>query len=585
MTRIFLYIIGLIAIHSELFAQCPGCAINTSYTSPGIYPNILPDGTQNQPYDEDVTFVMFTDTMGFDVNYFKINGISGLPLGLVYECNNISNGCQYNPQTSIYGCVKVCGTPVQTGTFTAAVSVTANLDVVGDQNSTINIPITIYPATGGNTGFNFTPASACGSAEVTFQGLINNPTYINTYNWDFGNGSISGIQNPEVQSYDTAGTYYVSLQTQFSVYSLSSLTVSGVNNNWCGDVEEPNLFGCTGSPDLYVVLSDASSNVVYTSSTIDNVNSATWNNINIPLSNPPYSFTIWDEDVISPNDILGTFSFNPVDTGTFNYSGNGTSGNYNISTQVVTTFNSVDSVVIHPFPEMPVITVLGNDTICTGDSVQLKAWSVDAQSYTWYQADVIIAGATDSLLQVYSSGIFKAEAINEFGCSTYSLEQTITQQPPLPNINFTINGNTLTTFLTGYNFQWTLNGNDISGATNNTHSITQQGSYALRACDNFGCCRTSDALTLTPVSVSTIHSGSDIRVYPNPTNSILNIDMTNIDQNISIELYDLTGRVVLSEVNNQNTAAIDVSHLAGGMYMLRIVADSGIYNQRVVIDK
>jgi PKD repeat protein len=558
--------------------------INSSYTSPGIYPNILPDGTQNQPYNEDVTFVMFTDTMGFAVNYFKINGISGLPLGLVYECNNISNGCQYNPQSSIYGCVKVCGTPIQTGTFTAAVSVTANLQVVGNQNSTINIPITIYPASGGNSGFTFSPASACGSAQVTFQGLINNPSYINSYNWDFGNGNTSDQQNPPVQNYDTAGTYYVSLQTQFSVYSLSSLAVNSVNNNWCGDVEEPNLFGCVGSPDLYVVITDASSDVVYTSPTIDNVNSATWNNINIPLNNPPYSFTIWDEDVISTNDILGTFSFNPVNTGTFNYSGNGTSGNYTISTEVVTTFNSTDSVMIYPFPEIPLISVLGNDTICSGDTVVLKAWSPDAQVYNWYNADVIIAGETDSLLTVLGPGLFKAEAINQYGCSSFSLIQTITQQPPLPNVNFSINGNTLTTFLSGYNFQWLLNGTDITGATSSTYTITQQGSYSLRACDNFGCCRTSDALTLTPVSVSSISNASHIRVYPNPAKNSLNIDMVDLNNNAFVELFDITGRLYINEVI-ERSSTLDISQLPNGIYMLRIVADDGIYHQKVVIEK
>jgi hypothetical protein len=107
MIRILLCFLLLTAFWMNADAQCPGCAINSTFTSPGIYPSILPDGTQNQAYDEDVTFVLFTDTLGFAVNFFKINSISGLPLGLSYECNNITNGCVYDPQSSIYGCVKV----------------------------------------------------------------------------------------------------------------------------------------------------------------------------------------------------------------------------------------------------------------------------------------------------------------------------------------------------------------------------------------------------------------------------------------------------------------------------------------------
>lgn len=582
MIRFLLAFALWLSLSDLTFAQCPGCNIDTSYTSPGIYPNILPDGTQNQPYDEDVTFVMFTDTMGFAVNYFKITSISGLPLGLNAECSNISNGCTYNPQSSVYGCVKVCGTPVQTGSFTVTVNVTVNLQVVGNQYSIVNIPLTIHPASGGNSSFSFSPASACGSAQVTFQGLLNNPSYINTYNWNFGNGNTSNLQNPPAQNYDTAGTYYVSLQTQYSIFSLSSLTVNSVNNTWCGDFEEPNIIGCIGAPDLFLVITNSSGNIVYTSPTIDNVNSATWDNINIPLNNPPYSFTIWDEDVVTTNDNLGTFTFNPAATGTFNFSGaSGTSGNYTISTQVVTTFNSLDSIVIQPLPAEPVLSVLGNDTICSGDTVILKAWSADAVAYNWYAADVAVPGATDTLLHVSSSGVFKAEAINSYGCSSFSSNQVITQQPPLPNVNFTINGNTLTTFLNSYNLQWMLNGTEISGATNTTYTITQQGSYSLRACDDFGCCRMSESFNLTPVSVYSL-SDLNISIYPNPAQNLLNIAVSDHTASFNIELMDLTGRVYLSQ-EISGTHAFDISQIPSGTYLLRAVHQNGILNQRVII--
>ena len=582
MIRILLCFLLLTAFWMNADAQCPGCAINSTFTSPGIYPSILPDGTQNQAYDEDVTFVLFTDTLGFAVNFFKINSISGLPLGLSYECNNITNGCVYDPQSSIYGCVKVCGTPIQSGSFTAVVSVTANLEVVGDQNSTINIPLTIVQSAGGNTDFTFNPASACGSAEVSFSALLNNPAYINTYAWDFGNGVTSDIQNPPTQLYDSAGIYLVSLQTQFSVYALSGLSVSGVNNNWCGDVEEPNLFGCTGSPDLYIVVSDASSNIVYTSSTIDNTNSASWSDINIPLSNPPYSFTIWDEDVVSQNDNLGTYSFNPAGTGTFNFSGNGTSGNYTIGTQVVTTFNSSDSVLIYSVPAIPVVALSGNDTICAGDSVTLAALSAEAESYSWLLANTTITGATDSLLTVSSAGAYAVQITNEFGCSATSAEQTIFQQPALPNINFTIQGNDLTTFLTGYNFQWYLNNNPILGAIGPTHTISQQGNYYLLACDNFGCCRASNTLLITPVKAYTPELHSGVLVYPNPATQILNLELSGNGQSLEFEIIDITGRVMTTGILEGRTL-VDVSTYPDGTYILRYHSGAGSFHQRMII--
>src|SRR5687767_15154161 len=98
MVRYFALVFALMIAVTKANAQCPGCNVNNTFTAPGIYPNPLPDGTQGQPYDQDVTFVMFTDTSGFDVNHFKITSVGGLPFGLDWECNSVVNGCQYDPQ-------------------------------------------------------------------------------------------------------------------------------------------------------------------------------------------------------------------------------------------------------------------------------------------------------------------------------------------------------------------------------------------------------------------------------------------------------------------------------------------------------
>ena len=71
------------------------CTPNTTYTSPGLYPDTLPDGYVGQPYSEDITFVLPTDTMGYQFLNFHIVSIT-LPAGLNWQCNNFSNGCNYD---------------------------------------------------------------------------------------------------------------------------------------------------------------------------------------------------------------------------------------------------------------------------------------------------------------------------------------------------------------------------------------------------------------------------------------------------------------------------------------------------------
>ncbi len=87
-----------------LFGQI--CTIDYSQTQTGIYPDTLPTGYVGQAYNTDVTFVMPLDTLGYDFTNFHIMSVS-LPVGLSWQCNNVANNCDYNPQVSQHGCVNI----------------------------------------------------------------------------------------------------------------------------------------------------------------------------------------------------------------------------------------------------------------------------------------------------------------------------------------------------------------------------------------------------------------------------------------------------------------------------------------------
>ncbi|HNU49174.1 MAG TPA: hypothetical protein PKM40_10080, partial [Bacteroidia bacterium] len=175
------------------FAQC---SIDSTQTDPGIYPDTLLPATVNQPYTQDITFVMITDTMGITITNFNIANITGLPVGMTWQCNNFVNGCNYNPSQSIYGCVNLSGTPLIAGVYNATVTVIATLQVLGDQTISYTLPFTVLPDTVSNPGFSMTNSSGCLPLSVTF--VNNNPGQA-SYLWDFGNGIQSNLENPPVQ--------------------------------------------------------------------------------------------------------------------------------------------------------------------------------------------------------------------------------------------------------------------------------------------------------------------------------------------------------------------------------------------------
>jgi hypothetical protein len=73
-----------------------------------------------------------------------------------------------------------------------------------------------------------------------------------------------------------------------------------------------------------------------------------------------------------------------------------------------------------------------------------------------------------------------------------------------------------------------------------------------------------------------------IDMYPNPSNGIVNF--TNVE-NATIEVYNMMGQIVASESNVSENASIDLSGVANGNYIVRIVKDGAIATSKLNIVK
>jgi len=72
-------------------------------------------------------------------------------------------------------------------------------------------------------------------------------------------------------------------------------------------------------------------------------------------------------------------------------------------------------------------------------------------------------------------------------------------------------------------------------------------------------------------------------IYPNPSNGLINVEISN-DFNVgSVKIIDLTGRVVYNEQLTQNMNRIDISKHSSGMYILNIQIDNKIYNSQIIV--
>jgi len=79
-----------------------------------------------------------------------------------------------------------------------------------------------------------------------------------------------------------------------------------------------------------------------------------------------------------------------------------------------------------------------------------------------------------------------------------------------------------------------------------------------------------------------------LKIYPNPANEILNIELSNIiEGSATIEIYDLNGKLCYYKVINtsQKLQSIDIRSILKGIYNIRITTTNKTENQKLVIIK
>lgn len=155
--------------------------------------------------------------------------------------------------------------------------------------------------------------------------------------------------------------------------------------------------------------------------------------------------------------------------------------------------------------------------------------------------------------------------------------------PAIPTI--TANGNVLTSSA-ATTYQWYQDGVQIAGATGQSYSPSQSGTYLVRVTDANGCTYSYSAIfdfTLA-TGIENYISLNTLNVFPNPTNGVFQLtgELVN-DGNFEAEIYDLAGSRVLAVKNEKQ---IDLSAYPAGIYMLIIRSENfGTASEKIVLVK
>jgi len=152
--------------------------------------------------------------------------------------------------------------------------------------------------------------------------LIDNVRKIETYDATFADATQG------VDIFTGTSSLYSNTSTNWGSFPyLTSFTISTVSQNWWYSALSDT------SPDLYIIVKDASNKIVYNGRDLykNNTIPTSTNPIVIPLYilmlNQPYSIEIWDFDIVGGDDFGGSYT---ISSASGIWSGNGNSGTYNI---------------------------------------------------------------------------------------------------------------------------------------------------------------------------------------------------------------------------------------------------------------
>lgn len=72
-------------------------------------------------------------------------------------------------------------------------------------------------------------------------------------------------------------------------------------------------------------------------------------------------------------------------------------------------------------------------------------------------------------------------------------------------------------------------------------------------------------------------------IFPNPSNSDVTISFENQNTNYKIEIFDLSGKLIISTITNQNTYHVYKNTLNSGVYFIKITDSEGKYSVKKLL--
>ncbi len=234
----------------------------------------------------------------------------------------------------------------------------------------------------------------------------------------------------------------------------------------------------------------------------------------------------------------------------------------------------------------PVALFAADDTVvCTGTTVNFTDQSTGlVNSWNWSFPGGTPASATQqnatttyNTAGVYNVVLTAGSAAGGNQAKTKTGYVTVLANP-VPVITAT--GTLLTCNIPASSYQWFVNNNLITGATQQTYDAVLDSSYTVSVVDANGCSGISAAKIVPSVPINTV---TGIQVFPIPSDGIVYITSGDIKGPAKLKLYNSIGALVMDkEISDMSLKnEINISKLAGGVYEMKLSTEKGIFVRKI----
>ncbi|MFD2035319.1 chitobiase/beta-hexosaminidase C-terminal domain-containing protein [Belliella marina] len=205
-----------------------------------------------------------------------------------------------------------------------------------------------------------------------------------------------------------------------------------------------------------------------------------------------------------------------------------------------------------------------------GNYDSVVGWEISTdEGYTWTGIDGSAELTSIELENLVESSMVRA-ILDSNVCDPIATEAVSIGIKVLPIPIIAFDKGKLFTYEGGQSYQWFKNGVLIPNTTSNESRINGAGIYTVLVTDANGCSAESE-----PFSFPVKGNQNKVKVFPNPANKFVFIELKKMEGLQNIELRTASGVLIQSRLSDEKLVQFDVSTLAKGIYLIIITDGFG----------